>query len=386
MTLVSMAIMLFERIGSIVLGLFGIGFLIGFHELGHFLFCKLFRVSTPTFSIGFGPKIFSKKIGGTQFIISPIPLGGFVEIAGAAEVGQGDQKEAQRKDQYSFAVKPYYQKLLIMLGGIIFNLLFAYMAFFLLCLTGMPKSPIIYPSNGTTKIERIEEGSAAQRAGLEPGDVITKIEEVYVKNNTIKLIETIQQHPGKTVTIEIERESNPISYSVDIGTKEISGKKVGSLGIECSMKDMAPLSIGQSFKKAIRITNEWIKRTVMAFASIFRRGDVKNLGGPLAVVSMTMKGASAGLKILLLLLAIISINLAILNLLPLPILDGGQILFYTIEAIIGRPLPIKVREYIHIGSWFFILGLVLILSIRDVSRMAHPLIERIKDFFGFLPK
>src|SRR5690606_27744818 len=101
---------------SIPLGLFGIGFLIGFHELGHFLFCKLFSIRTPSFSIGFGPKLFSKKIGGTEFVISPIPLGGFVEIAGAAEVGQGDQKEASSRDKESFAVKPYYQKLLVMCG------------------------------------------------------------------------------------------------------------------------------------------------------------------------------------------------------------------------------------------------------------------------------
>ena len=97
---------LFHSILFIPVGILGIGFLIGFHELGHFLFCKLFRVSTPSFSIGIGPRILKKKIGSTEFSLSAIPMGGYVEIAGAAEVGQGEQKEAYRDDEYSFARKP----------------------------------------------------------------------------------------------------------------------------------------------------------------------------------------------------------------------------------------------------------------------------------------
>ncbi len=113
-------------------GIIGLGFIIAFHELGHFLFCKAFNIRVPSFSIGFGPKLFSKKIGGTEFSLSAIPLGGYVEIAGSAEVGQGEQKEAHANDEGSFARKPYYQKLLVMLGGIAFNILFAYVVLSLL--------------------------------------------------------------------------------------------------------------------------------------------------------------------------------------------------------------------------------------------------------------
>lgn len=385
MAFISFVFLLLQRIGCIALGLFGIGFLIGFHELGHFLFCKLFRVSTPTFSIGFGPRIFSRKIGSTEFIISPIPLGGFVEIAGAAEMGQGDQKQAQSTDQYSFATKPYYQKLLIMLGGIIFNLSFAYAAFIFLCMIGMPKSPLS-PTNSSTIIERIEPGSAAASVDLHAGDLITSINNVDVQNEPLKLIAAIEKHPNQRVNIGIERDGRPITYRITIGSKQKNDQTVGTLGIGFAMKEIAPLSLGESFTKGIELTNEWIKRTLMAFSSIFRRGDVKDLGGPLAVVTTVVKGAGAGMKILLLLLAIISINLAILNLIPLPILDGGQIFFYTIEAIIGRPLPIKMREYIHIASWIFILALIAFLSVRDIGRMASPTIEKIKELLGILPK
>ena len=103
----------------------------------------------------------------------------------------------------------------------------------------------------------------------------------------------------------------------------------------------------------------------------------------MALISMLSQGATSSFKIFLLLLVIISINLAILNLIPLPILDGGQLLFYTIEAIVGRPLPLKVREYIFIASWLLILTLILYLSVQDVGRIASPHIEAIKQFLGF---
>ena len=116
---------------------------------------------------------------------------------------------------------------------------------------------------------------------------------------------------------------------------------------------------------------------------MFYKRDLKGVGGPVVIISMLTKGATTSLKIFLILLAIISINLAILNLIPLPILDGGQLLFYTIEAIIRRPLPVKVREYIHIASWLIVLGLILYLSVFDLARIASPAIESIKQFLGF---
>src|SRR5579872_2199524 len=101
MALLKPLLFISQNICFFVAGLFGVGFIIGFHELGHFLFCKLFNIRTPSFSIGFGPKLISKKIGETEFSLSAIPLGGYVEIAGAAEVGQGEQKDAQATDEHS---------------------------------------------------------------------------------------------------------------------------------------------------------------------------------------------------------------------------------------------------------------------------------------------
>src|SRR3990170_5451868 len=153
-------------------GIFGIGFLIGLHEFGHFLFCKIFYVKTPSFSIGLGPRLIEKKIGDTVFTLSAIPFGGYVEIAGTSEVGQGEQKEAKSRDQYSFAVKPYWQKMLILAGGIIFNTIFAYATFIILCSLGVPKTPLFYPLNAKEVIQQVIPGSPAASHDFQPGDKI----------------------------------------------------------------------------------------------------------------------------------------------------------------------------------------------------------------------
>ena len=128
-----------------ITGIIGIAFLIFIHECGHFIMCKIFGVRTPSFSIGFGPKLLTKKIGDTEFSISAIPFGGYVEIAGNAEIGQGDQKEAFARDEGSFAVRPFYQKFCIMIGGILFNLLFAYLVLIFVFAAGLPKSEFLVP-------------------------------------------------------------------------------------------------------------------------------------------------------------------------------------------------------------------------------------------------
>lgn len=384
MNLIATFSSLFQSLLSLVIALFGIGFLIGFHELGHYLFCKLFGIRTPSFSIGFGPKIFSKQLGETTFILSAIPLGGFVEIAGFAEVGQGEQKHALSKESDSFNAKPYYQKLLVMIGGISFNLLFAYLACILIVFMGMPKTPLLYPTNAKTKILQLETGSPAEQAGLQIGDSIRSIDQIPIHKKPLELIKAIQERPNKTVTIAFKRGGELKEVTATIGSRTVGDATIGSLGIiALDMKELPAQPFFTAIGQGIAMANAWIVQTVRGFAAIFRQRSVSGMGGPVALISMLSQGAASDLKIFFLLLVIISINLAILNLIPLPILDGGQFLFYTIEAIARRPLPLKVREYIHIASWLLILLLILYLSIQDIGRIASPHIETIKQFLGF---
>ncbi len=357
---------LFSTLYYVLAGIIGIGFLIGFHELGHFFFAKVFGVSTPSFSLGFGPAIIQKKLGDTMFRISAIPLGGYVEMAGAAEVGQGEQKEAHRQDEGSFAVKPYYQKMLIMFGGILFNLLFAYIAFILLYALGAPKP--------TTIIETVEENSAAAQAGLHSGDTLVTFDGQNIRNNLGSLLSHIRSSPNKQVTLGIIRDSQQLSLPVHLDSIGQGQEARGKLGIsKFKSQDLPRQGIGQALSSGIAETNRLIKATALGFIAIFRQKSTAGMGGPLLIISQITQSAQQGFKAWLFLLILISINLAILNLIPLPILDGGQIVFYTIEALAGRPLPENVRMGIHYVSWIAILLLVAYLSMKDL-----------KHIFGYL--
>ncbi len=355
-------ISLFHSTFFIIVGIMGIGFLIGFHELGHFLFCKLFNIRTPSFSIGMGPRILTKKIGETEFALSLLPLGGYVEIAGAAEVGQGEQKDAKSTDERSFAVKPYYQKMLVMAGGILFNLFFAYFALSFLYFIGMPKTPFLYPINTCTIISSVEQDTPAAQCNLLANDNIISIDGKPIAGGA-ELIDHIKNSPNKPIKLLIEREGKPQELEITIGSREVNKKAIGFLGIEL---EIPRYGLVDSVKSGIKATNHLIGQIVGAFKKMFSGQELENLGGPLMVISQTIKGAEKGFKVFLLLLAFISVNLAILNIIPLPIMDGGQALFYTIEAILRRPLNEKVREYIHYATWIMLLILVVYLSIKDV--------------------
>lgn len=349
----------------IVIGLFGIGFIIGFHELGHFVFCKLFKISTPSFSIGMGPQLFKKKIGETEFSLSAIPLGGYVEIAGNAEMGQGEQKEAQRNDEFSFAKKPYYQKMLVMAGGILFNLLFAYFALTALYFFGMPKSPLLYNFSASTTIDTILPDTPASKSSLASNDTILAVNKVPV-HNAEELLSVIKGLPNATAQFLVERNNNQQEIDITLGSKECNKSSIGFLGVDFVIPRYSLLG---SFKKSIFAVNHIVYQVLLAFKNIFAEKKFDNLGGPFMIIHQTIKSAQQGFSMLILLLAFISINLAIINLLPLPILDGGQALYYTIEAIIRRPLHDRIREYIHYASWIAVLILVIYLSIKDFIKI-----------------
>jgi regulator of sigma E protease len=370
---------LFASSHSLVLGLsgiLGIAFLIFIHECGHFIMCKIFGVRTPSFSIGFGPRLLTKKIGGTEFSISAIPFGGYVEIAGNAEVGQGEQKEANARDEGSFAVRPFYQKFCIMAGGILFNLMFAYLTLIFIFALGLPKSEFLYPLNAIPKVETVEQGSPAEKAGLKVNDHILAIDDVQLNNDTAKLLDILRNNPGKTVNMAIERNNLQASAAVTLDSKTAYGKTVGFLGTSFTMIDVPGSSIWQAIKKGINLSNRFIMATIYMFKYIFVKRDTSGIGGPIMIIQQTAQGAAKGFKAFILLLAIISINLAILNLIPLPIFDGGQILMYGIEAIIGRSLPDKARIAIHLASWGLIMLLFVYVTIKDIWRIVAQFLPK----------
>lgn len=342
---------------SLLIGIFGFSMLIVIHEFGHFLFCKLFQIKVTTFSIGFGPSIISTKLYNTDFKIATIPLGGYVEIA------QKNDHVDNPTSEHFFEDQALYKKLLVMFGGIMFNLMFAYLSLSLLFMLGLPKSPMLAPANISNTIAKVREGSEAEKAGFKIGDII-----ITIDGN--KISEPLDKIPGVAHgsvlhSVTIIRDQNELILKLPIEASLIKS------GIHFELKELAPKSFFESIVCGIRLTNQFILGTISLLKNLITQRDTSNIGGPIMIIAATTASAYAGLKVLLAILALLSISLAVLNLVPLPILDGGQILFTLIEAVIRRPLPIKIREYIAIINWVLFLLLFIYLSVKDIGRLQH---------------
>lgn len=371
MTLLSLWTIVSTKSLPVLFAVVGFCMLILVHELGHFLFCKIFNIHTPTFSIGFGPTIISKKIGNTQFQIAAIPLGGFVEIAGMHEIGQGEQKHSNAKDETSFNSKPYWQKALVLIGGISFNMVFAYLAFITLFFFGMPKMQV--------QIKSVIENSAAQQAGLQSGDRILTIGKSDISKQPeliINEIQKIQKLSNEKIKITVSRDNKIKEFLLTVPangktlqttTQEQKPKaKLGFMFNSVATGEKEYFSFSQAVRNGIKRTNNIVYQITSGLRMMISKKSLKGAGGPVMIITESIKQAEAGFIYLLAFLAIISINLAIINLLPLPILDGGQLLFITIESIVGREIPFKIKNIIHIASMLFMLWLFLYLTFTDI--------------------
>jgi regulator of sigma E protease len=230
-------------------------------------------------------------------------------------------------------------------------------------------------------ISAIHQNSPAEKYELKIGDRIIDMDNTTVEDNLQKIKEVSQAIPLKETTITIERDGKILTKTIIMGSKEEEAATVGFLGVEFDNAPIPPHSFMDAIKEGISATNTWIKNTIIGFTQL--KKNRKNIGGPIMIIAATTKAAASGFKIFILLLAIISINLAVLNIIPLPVLDGGQMLFYSIEALIRRPIPNKVREYIHVATWLFFIVLIIYLSAQDIIRIASPYLTPVLQYMGF---
>lgn len=356
----------------IFVGITGIGFLVIFHEFGHFICAKMFGMRVQSFSIGFGPYLASKKIGDTNFVLSAVPLGGYVDMG---------SPEGQENDAYSFTARPWYQKFFVIIGGIAFNVFFAYVVFSALFMAGMPESPALFPENAVTVLKAVEKDSVAAKAGLQANDAILAVNGKPTNRNVQTLIDLLAPVAGQKAALTIERDGKPQDIEIPLGTRQFMGKTYGSIpGASYQLVPLAPMGFFESIKRGIQLTHDNFYKTLMAFTYLFRSGDTSNLAGPVMIFSASINGAAQGLKIFLIFLAIISISLAVFNLIPLPVVDGGRLLIYTIEAIIRREIPEKTKEYIFIATWIGLLALTVFMIGKDIMHLAGNYIESLLKF------
>ena len=250
-------------------------------------------------------------------------------------------------------------------------------------MTGIPKTRFLYlyPLNTAPVVEQITKNKALEGIDIQKGDAFISINGTPIKNHTKILFQRLRPlaETKKTALLEIDR--NGTKISIEAAAKPLLDTL---LGLKIRFKAIAKpgLPIIPAIKQGVRLTNAIIMGTLSMFKNIFVKRDTSAVGGPIIIISETVKSAGKGLKIFLLFLAIISVSLAVLNLIPLPILDGGQIFLYTIEAATRTKLSEKTKEYIFLASWILMLVIFVLISTRDIWRLTTPYFTHIKKFFG----
>jgi regulator of sigma E protease len=338
-----------------------LGVLIFIHELGHFLVAKRAGVCVLKFSLGFGPKIAGFKRGDTEYVLSALPLGGYVKMLGE------DPKEEVADRERAFSAKPVGVRSAIIMAGPGANFLLAVVIFWAVFMIGVPTL--------TTRIGDVMDGFPAKAAGLLPGDRIVALDGRPVERWE-ELARQIHQSPGRPVRLTTEREGRRFDLTVEPKTttqKNIFGEEqeVGLLGIapaEEFLTDRAnPIT---AFGLAVYKTYDLSRLILVTFVKLIQ-GVVpaKTIGGPLLVAQMAGEQARAGVLHLLFFTALLSINLGILNLLPIPILDGGHLLFSVIEAIKGKPVSLRNREMAQQVGLALLVALMIVAFYNDIFRL-----------------
>ena len=360
-----------------------LGILIFVHELGHFLVAKWMGVKVEKFSLGFGPKLLGWQIGETEYLISAFPLGGYVKMFGEGgfseiemieqEYEQGstnlkpveEYKLTPAEEARSFAHKTIPQRMAIVFAGPLFNMLFAWLLLIVLYLVGIP---ILKATVGEVFPDK-----PAAAAGIRKGDLITAVDGQKVSqwedfsshmlgvkgSATLSIIRN-----GQTQTISITPQlSNAKNMFGETIQKPIIGVSPAYDIVTERFGPLEAFRLGNA--KMVEITRLTLLSLVKLFEGVV---PLNSLGGPMMIADMANKAAQTGGATFFMLLAVVSINLGILNLLPVPVLDGGHLMFYTIEAIIRRPVPKKVREYAQQAGMVLLVGMMVLAFYNDIIR------------------
>ncbi len=341
-----------------------LGFLIFFHEMGHFLAAILQGIYVDGFSIGFGPAIIKKKYKDVTYSFRAFPLGGFVSFP------DEELNNIDPKDPNLLKNRPIIQRVIVISAGVFANLILAYTILILNVTTaGIPFDP-----EPGILVLAIQPDKAASLAGLEAGDKIVKIDEstLGVGDQAVStLVKEIQNSSEKPISIKIERDG--IFKEIVLVPKNVDGK--GTIGAQLQPNIRKETKKTKNFYELFKYSNNEFSslliRTIQGYKGLITNfsSTAQQLSGPVKIVEIGAQLSEQGGGGILLFAALISINLAVLNSLPLPLLDGGQLVFTLIEGFRGEPVPVKVQMAVTQSSFFLLVGLSVLLIIRDTSQL-----------------
>lgn len=406
------------------------GSLVFFHELGHFVFAKRAGILCREFAIGFGPKIFSYRKGETLYTIRLLPIGGYVRMAGedpeVVEIKPGyrvgiqlNEKEEvtkiilNKKDQYAnirvmevekvdlehelfiegyvedeeddqkrrfainnaativedeqetiiapydrqFASKTLGQRAMAIFAGPMMNFILAFVIFILIgFLQGVPLNDPI--------LGKITDEGAANEAGLQQGDVVQAIDGAEIANWT-EIIDMVRKHPGEEITFSVVRDGEFLDISVVPKVAEDNNQEYGQIGVYRPF-EKTPLSV---FEYGVTETYHWTKQIIFLLGKLVTgQFSIDMLSGPVGIYNSTGEVADLGIFYLLKWAALLSINLGIMNLLPIPALDGGRLLFFAVELVRGKPIDRQKEGIVHFIGFALLMLLMLVVTWNDIQR------------------
>jgi regulator of sigma E protease len=355
-----------EILKTVVIFLAVLSVLIAFHEWGHFLAARWLGVKVITFSIGFGPKLWRRQSGEgeTEYCLSAIPLGGYVRLFGD-DPNEAVDPAAQRQ---AFLYQPTSSKLAIVAAGPSFNLLLAFLFFFGLHLIGMPQHMPV--------LGEVAPDSPALRAGFQAGDRVVMMDGVSI-NKWEQMTGLIEQRAGQSIEVVVLRNGERTTLTVVPDAVEKPTlpfgevRRVGQIGVrDGGVFETIRLNPLDAFTEGAAMTGHWTYLTVVSLGKMVQGVvPLKEVGGPILIAQVSAKAAEAGIPNLVLFMAIISVNLAVLNFLPIPVLDGGHIFFFLIEAAIGRPIALRTREMAQRVGIAVLLMLMILAFSNDIVRL-----------------
>jgi regulator of sigma E protease len=365
-------------IGYVVPFLFVLTIVVFFHELGHFLMARLCGIKVVVFSIGFGPEIvgFYDRYG-TRWKISAVPLGGYVKFFGddnAASVPDQSaaavMSDAERKDSFMF--QPVRSRAAVVAAGPIANFVLAIAIFAAIFMT-------VGKQTTSARVDTVQAASAAEAAGFKPGDLVTAINGEKIESfSDMQRIVSISA--GETLSIDVDRGGAPVTLKATPQLKELKDNfgnvhRLGVLGISRSMSpgDIKTEKAGPVRAVVMGAQETWfvVDRTLAYISGVFvGREAADQLGGPIRIAQVSGQVATAGFTALIHLTAVLSVSIGLLNLFPIPLLDGGHLLFYAIETIRGRPLSERAQEVGFRIGLAIVVMLMIFATFNDILRLA----------------
>lgn len=350
------------------------------HELGHYLAARFFGIDVEEFGIGFPPRAWSVKKGKTVWSINWIPLGGFVKIKGE------DDPEATGPG--TFAHKPAWQRAIVICAGVFMNLVLSSTLFAIGFMAGVPQLVDGLPESARVRDPRVQiievlPDSPASEAGFMAGDVVVTVEGQAL--GRIEEIQALVNAAEGAVSVELRRGKEIVAKELVPQLDEESGKRI--MGVALVESAIVSYPWHQALPKGIYASGFYVKEIVLSLADLIgglfvgQKPGVE-FSGPVGIAVLTGQAAKLGFTYLMQFAALLSVNLAVINILPIPALDGGRLLFIIIEKFRGKGVRPIVEAVTHRIAFFLLLGLVVLVTIKDLTRYREQIFEALKGLFG----